>query len=331
MQTINILFEQEFLGKSVGLWACFVGIVVSLLALDLGVLHRKDRQIGAQESILLSAGYIVIAIFYGVWIWSHLGPNAGMEYFTGFLIEKSLALDNVFVIAIIFSYFSIPPAYQYRVLFWGIIGVIVMRAIMIGAGAALIMSFDWIMWIFGAFLGLTGVKMAWTINQKPDMAKSPFISLLRRFLRVTPDLHGSRFFIKAPKSASSSTELVWWATPLFLALMMVELADLVFAVDSVPAIFAVTTDPFIVYTSNIFAILGLRALYFALAAFSERFQYLKYSLAAVLVFVALKIFWAQIYGKVNPAVSLSVTGLILGSGIIYSIYRTSQKRVAGYR
>lgn len=167
--------------------------------------------------------------------------------------------------------------------------------------------------------------MAWTINQKPDMAKSPFISLLRRFLRVTPDLHGSRFFIKAPKSASSSTELVWWATPLFLALMMVELADLVFAVDSVPAIFAVTTDPFIVYTSNIFAILGLRALYFALAAFSERFQYLKYSLAAVLVFVALKIFWAQIYGKVNPAVSLSVTGLILGSGIIYSIYRTRRK------
>ena len=322
MQALELLMQHEFLGKALWLWATFVGIVVFLLAFDLGVLHRKDREIGVRESIGLSLGYIVLALLYGVWIWWYLGPSSGMEYFTGFMIEKTLAVDNVFVIAMIFTFFAIPAAYQYRVLFWGIIGVIVMRAIMIGLGAALITRFDWVMWLFGAFLLITGVKMLWMVDKKPDLASNPLIGFLRKHMRVTPEIHGSRFFVRAPKDASASAPMVWWATPVFLALILVEFADLIFAVDSVPAIFAITQDPFIVYTSNIFAILGLRALYFGLAAIVDRFHYLKYSLALVLMFVGGKIFWAQWYGKVDPLISLTVTGTLLGAGIAYSLYRT---------
>ena len=325
METLELFLTQDFLGKAVWLWLSFVGIVALLLAFDLGVLHRNDRVIGVRESVALSIGYIILALSYGAWVWWYLGANSGMEYMTGFMIEKTLAVDNVFVIAMIFTYFAIPPAYQYRVLFWGILGVIVMRAIMIGLGAALITRFDWVMWLFGAFLLLTGVKMLWMVDKKPDLASNPLIGFLRRRLRVTPEIHGSRFFVRAPRDDSPASPVVWWATPVFLALIMVEIADLIFAVDSVPAIFAITKDPFIVYTSNIFAILGLRALYFALAAIVDRFHYLKYSLALVLVFVGGKIFWAQLYGKVDPLISLSVTGALLGSGVIYSLYRTRRQ------
>ena len=322
MDSIEMFLAQEFLGKAAWLWLSFVGIVAVLLAFDLGVLHRNDRVIGIRESIVLSIGYIALALLYGAWVWWYLGANSGMEYLTGFMIEKTLAIDNVFVIAMIFTYFAIPPVYQYRVLFWGILGVIVMRAVMIGLGAALITRFDWIMWFFGAFLLLTGVKMLWMVDSKPDLASNPLIGFLQRRLRVTPELHGSRFFVRAPRDGSPSAKLVWRATPLFLALILVEFVDLIFAVDSVPAIFAITQDPFVVYTSNIFAILGLRALYFALAAIVDRFHYLKYALALVLIFVGAKIFWAQVYGKVAPMVSLGVIGALLGGGIVYSLYRT---------
>lgn len=322
MESLELFLVQDFLGKAVWLWATFIGMVAILLVFDLGVLHRKDRVIGVRESVALSIGYIVIALLYGAWVWWYLGSSSGMDYLTGFMIEKTLAVDNVFVIAMIFSYFAIPAAYQYRVLFWGILGVIVMRAIMIGLGAALVTRFDWIMWLFGAFLLLTGVKMLWMVDRKPDLAANPVVGFLRRRLRVTPDVHGSRFFVRAPRDETPASPLVWWATPAFLALLMVEFVDLVFAVDSVPAIFAITQDPFIVYTSNIFAILGLRALYFALAAILDRFRYLKYSLALVLIFVGGKIFWAQVFGKVEPLISLGVTGTLLGAGIVYSMYRT---------
>ena len=322
MESIALFLDQEFLGKAAWLWLSFVGIVGVLLAFDLGVLHRKDRAIGIRESIVLSMGYILLALGYGAWVWWYLGAAPGMEYLTGFMIEKTLAVDNVFVIAMIFTYFAIPAAYQYRVLFWGIIGVIVMRAIMIGLGAALITRFDWVMWIFGGFLFLTGVKMLWMVDKKLDLASNPVIRFLQKRLRVTPEIHGSRFFVRAPRDASPAAPMVWWATPVFLALLMVEFVDLIFAVDSVPAIFAITDDPFVVYTSNIFAILGLRALYFALAAIIDRFHYLKYALAFVLIFVGGKIFWAQVYGKVDPLISLSVTGALLGGGVIYSLYRT---------
>jgi tellurite resistance protein TerC len=208
------------------------------------------------------------------------------------------------------------------VLFWGILGVIVLRGIMIALGATLVEQFNWILYIFGAFLIITGIKMLWMIDNMPDVGNNPLLKLMRRKMRVTDSLHGNRFWVKQPISDAPGAPLVWWATPLFFALVLVEGADLIFAVDSVPAIFAITTDPFIVYTSNIFAILGLRALYFALAAVIHRFKYLKYALAAVLIFIGGKIFWNQIVGKLDPWISLSVTGGLIAAGIVVSLYRT---------
>jgi tellurite resistance protein TerC len=265
---------------------------------------------------------MTIAVAFGAWVWWYLGAERGMEYYTGFLIEKSLALDNVFVIALIFAYFSIPRLYQHRVLFWGILGVIVLRAIMIGLGAAIVDQFSWVLYIFGAFLILTGIKMLWMIDNMPDIGNNPLLKLMRKRMRVTDEIHGNKFWVKRPLSSAPGAPVVWWATPLFFALILVEVADLIFAVDSVPAIFAITTDPFIVYTSNIFAILGLRALYFALAAVIHRFKYLKYALAAVLVFIGGKIFWNQIVGKLDPSISLSVTGGLIAAGILFSLYKT---------
>ena len=328
MDAILAFFFTDFLGKPIWLWAAFIGVVIALLAFDLGVLHKGERTIGVQESLLLSAGYIGVALLFGAWVWWYLGPQSGMEYYTGFLIEKSLSMDNVFVIAMIFTYFAIPSQYQHRVLFWGILGVIVLRAIAIGLGAALIARFDWILYLFGAFLVFTGVKMAWMAARKhePDIADNPLLKLLRRVLPVTDTLHGNRFFVTQP---DASGRAVRHATPLFLALALIELVDLVFAVDSVPAIFAITPDPFIVYTSNIFAILGLRALYFALAAMIHRFHYLKYALALVLVFIGTKIFLVNIVGKIPPQISLSVTFALLAGGVIVSLLKTRGLRMQG--
>lgn len=309
-----------FLGHAAWLWLSFIGIVAALLAFDLGVLHRDDHEIGVRESLLLSAGYIGVAMLFGAWVWWQLGSERGTEYYTGFLIEKSLSMDNVFVIALIFTYFAIPRQYQHRVLFWGILGVIVLRAIMIGLGAALVSQFSWILYVFGLFLVITGIKMWILADHMPDIASNPLLKFLRRRMRVTPELAGNAFFVKKPDPATG--RVVSWATPLFLALCLVEFVDLVFAVDSVPAIFAITTDPFIVYTSNIFAILGLRALYFALAAMIHRFKYLKYALALVLVFIGSKIFLVGIIGKVPAVISLSVTFGLIAGGVLVSLWKT---------
>ncbi|HYH37153.1 MAG TPA: TerC family protein [Azospirillum sp.] len=321
MEWLTDAMYAPFLDKPAWAWLVFLGIVVVLLVLDLGVLHRKEREIPVSESLWLSAGYIGVALAFGGWVWWSMGEGPGMAYFTGFLVEKSLSLDNVFVISLIFTYFAVPRLYQHRVLFWGILGVIVLRGIMIGFGAALVSQFSWILYVFGAFLIVTGIKMLVVADSMPDIAGNPVLRFLRKRLNVTPELHGNAFFVKAPSAADPARQ-VWWATPLFLALVLVETADLIFAVDSVPAIFAITTDPYIVYTSNIFAILGLRALYFALAAMVHRFHYLKYALAGVLVFVGGKIFWTQFYGKPDPAVSLSVTFALLAGGVVVSLLRT---------
>jgi tellurite resistance protein TerC len=326
MSAILDLLSQPFLGKAIWLWLTFVAIVIALLAFDLGVLHKDDREIGARESLTLSAGYIGVALLFGAWVWWYLGAQSGAEYMTGFLIEKSLSMDNVFVIALIFTYFAIPRQYQYRVLFWGILGVIVLRALMIGAGTTLISRFDWILYVFGAFLVATGIKMWIVADHMPDIANNPLLRFLRRHLRVTGHLHGSAFFVRQTDPATGRAAR--YATPLFLALCLVEFVDLVFAVDSVPAIFAITSDPFIVYTSNIFAILGLRALYFALAAMIHRFAYLKYALALILVFIGAKIFLVGIIGKTPPAVSLSVTVALLAGGVLYSLWKTRDARPA---
>ena len=312
--------STPFLGKDIWIWLVFIGIVVTLLAFDLGVLHKEDREIGVRESLLLSSGYISVALIFGAWVWWYLGSQSGMEYLTGFLIEKSLSMDNVFVIALIFTYFAIPRHYQHRVLFWGILGVIVLRAIMIGLGATLVSQFSWILYIFGVFLVFTGIKMWIIADHVPDIANNPLLKFLRKRMRVTPAVEGNAFFVHKPDPVTGKT--VRWATPLFLALILVEFVDLVFAVDSVPAIFAITTDPFIVYTSNIFAILGLRALYFALAAMIHRFKYLKYALALVLVFIGTKIFLVGIIGKIPPSISLSVTVALIAGGVIVSMWKT---------
>jgi tellurite resistance protein TerC len=306
------------------MWSVFGAAVLILLILDLGVLNRKDHEIGVRESLKLSALYISAGLGFGAWVWSELGPKAGMDYLTGFLVEKSLSMDNVFVISLIFTYFAIPRIYQHRVLFWGILGAIVMRGIMIGLGAALIHEFSWILYVFGAFLLVTGIKMLFMADNETDVAGNPLLKWLRGHFRFTHELHGHHFLVKAPHPQDSS-RLVWWATPLFLALIMVEITDLIFAVDSVPAIFAITTDTFIVFTSNIFAILGLRALYFALAAMVHRFHYLKYALALVLVFIGAKIFLVNFGIKVPSLLSLSITFGLLSAGVVYSLWKTRQQ------
>ncbi|GLK50094.1 transporter [Brevundimonas intermedia] len=312
----------EWLGKPAWMWLGFMGVVAALLALDLGVLHRKDHEIGVRESLALSAMYIAIGIGFGGFVWWELGQQKALEYVTGFAIEKSLAMDNVFVIAMIFGAFSIPRLYQHRVLFWGILGVIVLRAIMIAAGAALVSRYEWVLYVFAAFLIFTGVKMFTARHEsEQDIADNRILAWLRRHLPVTERLHGHAFFVRQPNAAG---RISLHATPLFLALVMIEFADLVFAVDSVPAIFAITTDPYIVYTSNIFAILGLRALYFALAAVIHRFAYLKQALAVLLIFIGGKVIVAPLMGleKVPPAMSLGVTAVILAAGVAYSLWRT---------
>ena len=320
MDTALQFLYADFLGKAVWIWLLFIGIVVTLLAFDLGVLHKDDHEIEVKESLYLSAGYISVALLFGAWVWWYLGSTSGMEYFTGFMIEKSLSMDNVFVIAMIFTYLAIPRLYQHRVLFWGILGVIVLRAIMIGLGATLVTQFSWILYVFGVFLVVTGIKMWLVADHTPDIANNPILKFLRKHMRVTPQVEGNAFFVYKPDANTGKP--VRWATPLFLALVMVEIIDLVFAVDSVPAIFAITNDPFIVYTSNIFAILGLRALYFALAAMVHRFKYLKYALALVLVFIGTKIFLVGIIGKIPPVFSLSVTFGLIAGGVLVSLYKT---------
>jgi tellurite resistance protein TerC len=319
----------EWIGKPVWMWLGFLTIVFALLAFDLGVLNKDDKEMGIRESLVLSAFYIGFAILYGGAIWwaydrnlieTSDGLHAGVTYFTGFFIEKALSIDNVFVISLIFTFFAIPRKYQYRALVWGIIAVIVLRGIMIGVGAALVQEYSWILYIFGAFLIATGIKMLVVPESDPDMAKNPVVRFFKKHMRVTDQLHAQKFFVRLQDPATG--KLVLWATPLFLALVVINIADLIFAVDSVPAIFAITTDTFIVYTANIMAILGLRALYFALAAMVHRFHYLKYALALVLVFIGGKIFWNQIFGKVDPAISLGVTLAMILGGILFSLWKT---------
>ena len=317
------VISLAFLGQPLWLWLCFIGLVVALLALDLGVLHRASREIGVKESLALSTFYITLGLAFGGFVWWQLGAQAGVEYVTGFILEKSLAIDNIFVIAMIFGFFAIPRKHQHRVLFWGILGVILLRGMMIGFGAKLVADHAWVLYVFAAFLIFTGLKMLWWSETEPDLAKNPLLKFMKRRFNVTDRLHGERFFVRQA-DGKGATKL--FLTPLFLALVLIEIADVIFAVDSVPAIFAITTDPYIVYTSNIFAILGLRALYFALAAVLHRFAYLKQALAVLLIFIGGKVFVADMLGwaKIPAQWSLGITFVILAAGIVYSLWRTRE-------
>jgi tellurite resistance protein TerC len=308
---------EMLLSAAVLPWIAFFVIVIALMAFDLGVLNKTDHEIGIRESLWLSAFYIAIALLFGGGIWYWMGAQSAIDYYTGFLVEKSLSMDNVFVFALIFSFLGIPRLYQYRVLVWGILMALVLRAVFIGFGAAAVAEWSWILWFFGAFLIVTGIKM---LVAKEDEQKgfenNPALKWMRQHINLTPEYRGHAFWFKENG--------VRYYTPLFVALVLINFADIVFAVDSVPAILAITQDPFIVYTSNIFAILGLRALYFALAAMIHRFHYLKYALALILVLIGAKIVLMMLGIKLPALLTLGLTFGLLAGGVGYSMWRTKE-------
>jgi tellurite resistance protein TerC len=293
------------------LWIAFIGFVVAMLALDLGVLHRKAHTVGLREALVTSLVWIALALLFNAWIWHTFGRERGIEFLTGYLIEKSLSIDNIFVFVVIFSALGIPSAYQHRVLYWGILSALLLRAPMIVAGSALLARFHWLVYVFGAFLVVTGVKLYLHRNETPHPERGSFMRLARRLIPSTARLDGPRFL-----TLEGGHRV---ATPLLMALLLVEVTDVVFALDSIPAIFAVTRDPFIVFTSNIFAILGLRSLFFLLAGLVERFRYLKVGLAAVLVFAGAKMTAVEVV-EIPPALSVTVIATVLGISMLASLW-----------
>lgn len=299
-------------------WIAFNVFVLAMLALDLGVFHRKAHTVKVKEALLWSAVWISLALIFNLVVWQWRGPEAGMQFLTGYLIEKALSVDNIFVFLMIFAYFKVPTLYQHKVLFWGILGALAMRAICIAAGVTLLNQFHWLIYVFGAFLIITGIKMLLSKDKEIHPEKNPLLQLFRRMIPVTKDYHGDQFFtIENGKR---------YATPLFITLLFIELSDLIFAVDSIPAILAISQDPFIVYTSNVFAILGLRSLYFALAGIMGLFHYLHYGLSGVLVFVGTKMMIVDIY-KIPIGVSLGVVAGILILSVVASLLIPHKKAV----
>jgi tellurite resistance protein TerC len=287
-----------------------------MLALDLGVFHRKSHDVSVKEALTWSGVWIFLALCFNAFVWVQFGEKQALDFLTGYLIEKALSVDNIFVFVLIFAYFQIPSKYQHKVLFWGIIGALVMRVIFIFAGVALLAKFHWLIYVFGAILFYTGIKMLTDKDKKMEPEKNPFFTFIKRFVPVTNEFHGDKFFIKQDGKK--------FATPLFLALIIVEITDVIFAVDSIPAILAITQEQFIVYTSNVFAILGLRSLYFALAGIIDRFKYLSVGLAVILLFVGLKMVSVDFF-KIPVFISLIVIALILTVSIVYSLMKTKKK------
>jgi tellurite resistance protein TerC len=294
------------------LWIGFTLFVLAMLALDLGVFHRREHEVRPREALVWTAVWIGLALVFDAGIYLAYGSERALQFLTGYLIEKALSVDNLFVFVVIFAYFSVPARLQHRVLFWGILGALVMRAAFIFAGAALIQRFHWVLYVFGAFLVATGIKLLVHREGEVHPERNPVLRLFRRLVRSSPDYRGSSFLFREAGR--------WTATPLLMVLVTIEATDVVFAVDSIPAIFAITTDPFIVFTSNIFAILGLRSLYFAMAGMLGRFHYLKVGLGLVLAFVGAKMLLAGVF-KLPIAVSLAVIALLLGGSVVASLLR----------
>ncbi len=292
------------------LWIAFNGFVLLMLALDLGVFHRKSHEVTVKEALTWTSVWITLAMLFNLFVFYYFDKDKAVEFFTGYVIEKSLSVDNIFVIIMIFSYFNVPKEYQHKVLFWGILGALVMRVIFIFAGIELIHKFHWLIYIFGGFLIFTGIRMVTSSDVKLDPEKNPLVKFVRRFFPVTPNFHKDHFFTKIDGKL--------WVTPLFLVVIMIEATDLIFAVDSIPAILAISDDPFIVYTSNVFAILGLRSLYFALSGIEGYFRYLKYGLAVILCFVGTKMCLMDFF-KIPVEVSLIVIVFVLGISMVASV------------
>ena len=306
------------MSSQVWMWVAFNVFVLAMLAVDLGVVHRRAHEVTLKEALVWSGIWVALALLFalGVYVWD--GSQPALEFLTGYLIEKSLSVDNIFVFVLIFSYFKVPAHYQHKVLFWGILGALVMRAIFIFAGIALLQQLHWIIYVFGALLVLTGIKMAMEKDKEIHPDKNPVLKLFRRLVPVTEDYHADHFFVKQAGHYA--------ATPLFIVLLVVETTDVIFAVDSIPAILGITVDPFLVYTSNVFAILGLRALYFALAGVMQLFHYLHYGLSAILVFVGAKMLLADVY-KLPVGVALGVIAGILLMAVLVSVMRPRQRDV----
>ena len=306
------------MSSQVWMWVAFNVFVLAMLAVDLGVVHRRAHEVTLKEALVWSGIWVALALLFalGVYVWD--GSQPALEFLTGYLIEKSLSVDNIFVFVLIFSYFKVPARYQHKVLFWGILGALVMRAIFIFAGIALLQQLHWIIYVFGALLVLTGIKMAMEKDKEIHPDKNPVLKLFRRLVPVTEDYHADHFFVKQAGHYA--------ATPLFIVLLVVETTDVIFAVDSIPAILGITVDPFLVYTSNVFAILGLRALYFALAGVMQLFHYLHYGLSAILVFVGAKMLLADVY-KLPVGVALGVIAGILLMAVLVSVMRPRQRDV----
>jgi tellurite resistance protein TerC len=295
-------------------WVGFSALIAALLLLDLLVLARREREISFRQATALSLFWIVLALLFGVVIFALAGPNRGGEYFAGYVIEKSLSVDNVFVFALIFSYFAVPGRYQYRVLFWGVVGALVLRAIFIALGAQLLERYDWMVYVFGIFLIYTGIRMAFHRDEEVHPERNPVLLLLRRMLPMTKDFQGQRFFVRQAGKL--------YATPLLAVVAVVGTTDIVFAVDSVPAIFAITSSSFIVWSANAFAVLGLRPLYFMLAGMIERFVYLSLGLSIVLIFVGVKFMISDLVGKVPIWISLPFIATVVGVSIVASLWKT---------
>lgn len=304
------------MNESIVLWAGFNLFVLAMLALDLGVFHRKSHTVTVKEALIWTGVWITLAMIFNLFIYSYFGKEKAVEFFTGYLIEKSLSVDNIFVIILIFSYFQVPQEYQHKVLFWGILGALVMRIIFILSGIELIHRFHWLVYIFGGFLIFTGIRMLTSDDSKIEPEKNPLIKLARRMFSVTHEFVGDNFFVKRDAKT--------WATPLFLVVILIEATDLIFAVDSIPAILAISDDPFIVYTSNVFAILGLRSLYFALSGIEKYFHYLKFGLSAILVFVGVKMCIVDFF-KIPVEISLIVIVFILAISMISSVLFPKKK------
>lgn len=305
------------MNEQIYIWIGFNLFVVLMLALDLGVFHRNAHEVKMKEALTWSAIWIALAMIFNVVIYYWKGQEVALEFLAGYVIEKSLSVDNIFVFVLIFTYFNVPAKYQHRVLFWGILGALIMRAIFIAAGVTLIEKFHWIIYVFGIFLVITGIKMAVNKGTKIDPEKNVAVKFFKKFFPVSNEYHGSKFWIKQTGK--------WMATPLFIVLLLVEFTDLIFAVDSIPAILAVTNDPFIVYTSNVFAILGLRSLYFALAGLMHLFTYLHYGLAAILIFVGIKMLLVDVY-KIPIAISLLTILSILTISIVLSLIKSKKAK-----
>ena len=310
---------------SIWAWIGFNVLVLALLALDLGVFHRKAHEVSFKEAAGWSVFWVCLSLLFNLGIWKVMGPQAGLEFLTGYLIEKALSVDNIFVFVLVFAYFRVPAMYQHRVLFWGIIGALLMRGAMIGAGAWLLERFHWIIYVFGGFLVITGIRMATHDEADIEPESNPVLRLVRKFLPVTAHYHGQRLLLRRSEiegdqitQPTAGSRLPFVATPLLIVLIVVETTDLIFALDSIPAIFAITRDPFLVYTSNVFAILGLRALYFLLASVIEKFHYLKLGLSVILVFVGAKMLLSDIY-HLPVSISLMVVGIVLALSVVLSL------------